>query len=57
MNESIARSRTRGSSRWREKTTIITHSIKLDIPLNDSLYHPQYPWVGVLHHMNANTVL
>jgi hypothetical protein len=30
---------------------------KLDIPLHESLYHPQYPWVGVLHQMNGKTVL
>jgi hypothetical protein len=57
MNESIARSRTRGSPRWREKTMMITRSSKPDIPLHESLYHPQYPWVGVLHQMNAKTVL
>jgi hypothetical protein len=45
MNESIARSRTRGSPRWREKT-MIALSGKPDIPLHESLYHP---WVGVLH--------
>jgi hypothetical protein len=45
MNESIARSRTRGSPRWREKT-MIARSGKPDIPLHESLYHP---WVGVLH--------
>jgi hypothetical protein len=28
-----------------------------DIPLHESLYHPQYPWVGVLHQINAKTVL
>jgi hypothetical protein len=43
MNESIARSRTRGSPRWREKTMLIARSSK---PLHESLY---YPWVGVLH--------
>jgi hypothetical protein len=57
MNESIVRSRTRGSPRWREKTMMITCSSKLDISLHESLYHPQYPWVGVLHQMNAKTVL
>jgi hypothetical protein len=57
MNESIARSRTKGSPRWREKTMMITHSSKLDIPLHESLYHPQYPSVGVLHQMNAKIVL
>jgi hypothetical protein len=46
MNESIARSRTRGSPRWREKTMMIAHSGKPDIPLHESLYHL---WVGVLH--------
>jgi hypothetical protein len=56
MNESIARSRTRGSPKWREKTMMITRSSKLDIPLHESLYHPQYPWVGVLHQMNAKTI-
>jgi hypothetical protein len=45
MNESIARSRTIGSPRWREKT-MIAHSGKPYIPLHESLYHP---WVGVLH--------
>jgi hypothetical protein len=45
MNESIARSRTRGSPGWREKT-MIARSGKPDIPLHKSLYHP---WVGVLH--------
>jgi hypothetical protein len=45
MNESIAKSRTRGSPRWREKT-IISRSGKPYIPLHESLYHP---WVGVLH--------
>jgi hypothetical protein len=54
MNESIARSRTRGSPRWREKTMMITHSDKPDIPLHESLYHL---WVGVLHQMNAKNVL
>jgi hypothetical protein len=57
MNESIARSKTRGSPRWREKTMMITCSSKLDIPIHESLYHPQYPWVGVLHQMNAKNVL
>jgi hypothetical protein len=45
MNESIARSRTRGSPRWREKTMIARFG-NSDIPLHESLYHP---WVGVLH--------
>ena len=54
---SIARSRTRGSLGWREKTMMITCSSKLDIPLHKSLYHLQYPWVGVLHQMNAKIVL
>jgi hypothetical protein len=40
MNESIARSRTRGSPRWREKTMMITCSSKPDISLHESLYHP-----------------
>jgi hypothetical protein len=31
--------------------------VNLDIPLHKSLYHLQYPWVGVLHQMNAKTVL
>ena len=57
MNENIARSRTRGSPRWREKTMMITCSSKPDIPLHESLYHPQYPSIGVLHQMNAKTVL
>ena len=57
MNESIVRYRTRGSPRWREKTMMITRSIKLDIPLHESLYHLQYPWVWVLHQMNAKNVL
>jgi hypothetical protein len=35
----------------------ITCSSKPDIPLHESLYHPQYPWVGVLHQMNAKNVL
>jgi hypothetical protein len=38
MNESIARSRTRGSPRWREKTMMIVCSSKPDIPLHESLY-------------------
>jgi len=56
MNESIARSRTRGSPRWREKTMMITCSNTPDISLHESLYHPQHPWVGVLHQMNAKNV-
>ena len=46
MNESIARSRTRGSPRWREKTMIVCSS-KPDIPLLEPLHCLQYPWVGV----------
>ena len=57
MNEIIARSRTRGSPRWREKTTMTTCSSRPDIPLHKSLYHLQHPWVGVLHQINAKTVL
>jgi hypothetical protein len=41
MNESIARSRTRGSPGWREKTMMI--ACKLDIPLHEPVYRPQYP--------------
>jgi hypothetical protein len=33
--------------KWREKTMIIVRSSKLDIPLHEPLYCPQYPWVGV----------
>jgi hypothetical protein len=36
---------------------MITCSNKSDIPLHESLSHLQYPWVGVLHQMNAKTVL
>ena len=57
MNVSIARSRTRGSPRWREKTMMINFSSKPDIPLHESLDHPQYSWVGVLHQMNEKNVL
>ena len=57
MNESIARSKNRGSLRWREKTMMITCSSTLDISLHESFYHPQHPWVGVLHQMNAKNVL
>jgi hypothetical protein len=46
VNKSIAKSRTRGSHRWREKTMMIARSDKPNIPLHESLYHP---WVGVLH--------
>ena len=46
MHESIARVRTRGSPRWREKTMMIARSGNPDIPLHESFYHP---WVGVLH--------
>jgi hypothetical protein len=35
----------------------ITCSSKPDIPLHESLYHSQHPWVEVLHQMNAKTVL
>jgi hypothetical protein len=31
---------------------MITCSSKPDIPLHKSLYHPQHPWVGVLHQLN-----
>jgi hypothetical protein len=37
MNESIARSRTRGSPRWREKTMMITHFGKPNISLHESI--------------------
>ena len=57
MNESIARPRTRVSPRWREKTMMIVCSSEPDILLHESLYHPQYPWVGVLHQIKAKTVL
>jgi hypothetical protein len=57
MNEIIARSRTRGSPRWRENTMMITCSSKSDMPLHESLYHPQYPWAGVLHQMNVKNFL
>jgi hypothetical protein len=36
---------------------MITRSSKPNIPLHESLYHLQYPWVGVLHQMNAKIVL
>jgi hypothetical protein len=39
MNVSIARSRTRGSPRWKEKTMMI--ACKPDIPLHEPLYHLQ----------------
>jgi hypothetical protein len=35
----------------------ITCSSKPDIPLRESLYHLQYPWVEILHQMNAKNVL
>ena len=57
MNESIVRSKTRGSPRWREKTMMITCSSKPDLSLHESLYHPQHPWVGVLHQINAKNFL
>ena len=57
MNESIARSRTRGSPRWMEKTMMITCSSTPNISLHESLYHPQHPWVGILHQINAKNVL
>jgi hypothetical protein len=57
MNKSFARSRTRGSPRWREKTMMTTCFSKPDISLHESLYHPQHPWVGVLYQINAKTVL
>ena len=57
MNKRIARSRTRGSPRWREKTMMITCSSTLDITLHESLYHPQHPWVGILHQTNEKNVL
>jgi hypothetical protein len=47
MNENIARYRTKGSPIWREKNMMISCSIKPEIPLDEPLYHPQYPWVGV----------
>jgi hypothetical protein len=47
MNVSIGISKTRGSPRWREKTMMIACSSKLDIPLHEPLYRPQYPWVGI----------
>ena len=37
MNESIARPRTRGSPRWREKTMMIARSSKPDIYLHESI--------------------
>jgi hypothetical protein len=37
MNESIARSRTRGSPIWREKTMMITHFGKPNISLHESI--------------------
>jgi hypothetical protein len=37
MNESIARSRTRGSPRWREKTMMITRFGKPNISLHESI--------------------
>jgi hypothetical protein len=57
MNESVARSITTGSPRWREKTMMISRFDKPDIPLHESLYHPRYPWVGALHQMNSKPVL
>jgi hypothetical protein len=47
MNRSIARFRTRGSPRWREKTMMTTCSRKPDIPLSELLYLLQYPWIEV----------
>jgi len=57
MNESIARSRTRGSLRWREETMMIDCSSTPDLSLYKSLYYPQHPWVRILHQMNAKNVL
>ena len=57
MNESIARYRTIGSHRWREKNMMITCSCKPDLSLHKSLYHLQHPWVGVLHQINTKNVL
>jgi hypothetical protein len=37
MNESIARSRTRGSPKWREKTMMITRFGKPNISLHESI--------------------
>jgi hypothetical protein len=37
MNEIFARSRTRGSPRWREKTMMITHFGKPNISLHESI--------------------
>ena len=36
---------------------MITCSSTLDISLHESFYHPQHPWVGVLHQINAKNVL
>jgi hypothetical protein len=47
MNGSIARFRTRGSSKRREKTMTTTCSSKPNIPLSELLYLLQYPWVEV----------
>jgi hypothetical protein len=41
MNESIARSRTRGSLKWREETMMVDCSSTLDLSIDKSLYHPQ----------------
>jgi hypothetical protein len=56
MNASIARSRTRGSPRWREKTIMITSSSKPDIPLHELVYRLQYPWVGVYMQSNLKAL-
>ena len=57
MNKIIARSRTRGSPKWREKIMMITCSSTPDISLHESLYHLQHSLVGVLHQMNEKNVL
>jgi hypothetical protein len=46
MNVTIAISKTRGSSRWREKSMMVTCISKLDIPLLEPIYCSQYPWIG-----------
>jgi hypothetical protein len=57
MNESIVRSRTRGSLRWTEETMMIDCSSTPDLSLYKSLYYPQHPSVRILHQMNAKNVL
>ena len=36
---------------------MITCSSTPDISLHESLYHPQHPWVRILHQMNVKNVL